>query len=151
MTGIVVLVAAITAGTYWKTVSTGAYDATFQTQSRGFEVVLAAFVFLFFKQNCNKKSKFLSHVPLVPLSLAIYLMHNILLNMMYFAGFKLDGLVDAILATFINFAMCFITMKTVATIKPLCFLATGMTYREACESCNWVYTYRKIREKQTEC
>lgn len=150
VTGILVLVVAITAGTYWKTVSTGAYDATFQSQSRGFEVVLAAFVFLFFKQNCNKKSRFLSQVPLVPLSLAIYLMHNILLSMMYVVGFKLDGIADAIMATFVNCSVCFLTMKTVATIKPLCFLATGMTYREACESCNWVYTYRKIKAKRTE-
>jgi len=151
--GIVVFLGTIIVGTYWKTVSSGEYDATFQSQSRGFEVVLASFIFLFFKQNCNKKSRILSAIPVVPLSLAIYLMHNILLSMMYFVGLKVDGVVDVLLATFINFAVCFLTMKTVATVKPLCYIATGMTYREACESCNWVFTYRRIkarREKSAE-
>lgn len=143
--GIVVLLGTIIVGTYWKTVSTGQYDATFQSQSRGFEVVLAGFIFLFFKQNCNKQSKVLSAIPVVPLSLAIYLMHNVLLSMMFHVGLRLDGVADAILATLINFVICYLTMKTVATVKPLCYLATGMTFREACASCNWIYTYRKIK------
>lgn len=145
---IFVLLATVTVGTYCKTVATGEYNSTFQSQSRGFEVMLAAFIFLFFKQNCNKKSKVLSAIPVVPLSLAIYLMHNVLLSMMFSIGLKLDGVVDVIGATLINFAVCFLTMKTVATVKPLCYLATGMTFREACESCNWVYTYRKIKGKK---
>ena len=143
LTAIVVLIAVITAGTYWKTVATGAYDQTFQTQSRGFEVILAAFIFLFFKQNCNKKSKILEKIPLVPLSLAIYLMHNILLSMMFTVGLNVDGILDVSAATLINFVFCFLVLKTVATVKPLCYLATGMTYREACESCNWIWTFRR--------
>lgn len=27
----------------------------------------------------------------------------------------------------------------------LCYLATGKTYAEACRSCNWVYTFRRLR------
>lgn len=150
ITGIVVLIAVITLGTYWKTVSTGAYDQTFQTQSRGFEVILAAFVFLLFKQNCNKKSRVLARVPLVPLSLAIYLMHNILLSMMFSVGLRVDGFWDVAAATLINFAVCFLVMKTVATVKPLCYLATGMTFREACETCNWIYTVRRIKAKRVD-
>jgi surface polysaccharide O-acyltransferase-like enzyme len=151
ITGIVVLVGAITVGTYWKTVSTGAYDQTFQTQSRGFEVILAGFVFLFFKQNLNRKSKVLERIPVVPLSLAIYLMHNILLSMMFKVGLNVDGFLDVTAATLINFAFCFLVMKTVATIKPLCYLATGITFREACETCNWIYTARKIKAKRANC
>lgn len=143
---ILALIAVITAGTYWKTIQTGSYDQTFQSQSRGFEVILAAFVFVLFKQNCNQKSRFLARVPIVPLSLAIYLMHNVLLSMMFQVGLKVDGVVDVLAATAINFIVCFFTMKTVATIKPLCYLATGMSYREACESCNWVYTMRWTRK-----
>lgn len=146
--GIVVLFATITVGTYWKTVAAGEYDATFQSQSRGFEVVLAACIFLFFKQNCNKKSRVLSAIPVVPLSLPIYLMHNVLLSMMYFVGLKVDGFIDVVGATLINFVVCFLVMKTVATVKPLCYLATGMTFREACETCNWIYTIRRIKAKQ---
>lgn len=43
------------------------------------------------------------------------------------------------------FAACFVVTKTVATIRPLCYLATGKTYAEACRSCNWVYTFRRLR------
>lgn len=148
ISGIVLLTGVITLGTYWKTLSTGAFDQTFQSQSRGFEVILAALIFVLFKQNFNRKSRLLDGVPLVPLSLAIYLMHNILLNMMFAVGLRVDGFLDALGATVLNFVICFVTMKTVATVKPLCYLATGMTYREACESCNWVYTFRKLKEKQ---
>ena len=38
-------------------------------------------------------------------------------------------------------------MKTVATIKPLCYLLTGISYKTACETCNWIYTYNKIKKK----
>ena len=54
---------------------------------------------------------------------------------------------DTVWVTIVNFAICFIVMKTVATIKPICFIATGMSYKNACESCNWIYTYRKIRKR----
>jgi hypothetical protein len=67
---------------------------------------------------------------------------------MFAVGLKLDGYIDTLAATFVNFIVCFLTVKTVATIKPLCYLATGMTYREACESCNWVYTYHKIKDRK---
>lgn len=146
--GIVVIITIITIGTWKKTIAASEFNATFLSQSRGFEVILASLIFLLFKQNCNKESKLLSKVPVVPLSLAIYLMHNILLSMMFAVGLKLDGYIDTIAATFVNFIVCFLTVKTVATIKPLCYLATGMTYREACESCNWVYTYRKIKDRK---
>lgn len=148
--GIVVLTLVITLGTYWKTTATGAFDQTFQSQSRGFEVILAALIFLLFKQNCNKKSKLLSRIPLVPLSLAIYLMHNILLSMMFSVGLKVDGFLDGVAVTLINFVVCFLTMKTVATIKPICYLATGMTFKEACESCNWIYTYRWVKDRKKQ-
>lgn len=47
--------------------------------------------------------------------------------------------------TLLAFAACFVVTKTVATIRPLCYLATGKTYAEACRSCNWVYTFRRLR------
>lgn len=52
--------------------------------------------------------------------------------------------------TLLAFAACFVVTKTVATIRPLCYLATGKTYAEACRSCNWVYTFRRLRGHSTE-
>jgi len=136
----------IVIGTYLKTVETGEYNQAFQHQAAGFEVLLAAILFLIFKQNFNKQSAFTRRVPLVPLSLPIYLMHNILLSMMFSVGVVPSNILNVLLITLVNLLICFFVMKTVATVKPLCFIATGMPYKEACNTCNWVYTFRWIKE-----
>lgn len=143
-----VILAVISTGTYYLTIKTGSFYDGFLRQSAGFEVLLAAIVFVFFKQNFNRESRILRVVPIIPLAFSIYLMHNILLSMMItlFPGaFTIKTLTDTILVTVINFVICFIVMKTVSTIKPICFLATGMSYKTACESCNWVFTYKKLK------
>ena len=137
----------ITVGTYFVTVEKAVYTQTFQNQSKGFEILLAAAIFLIFKQCFNKESKLLKVVPIVPLSLSVYFMHNILLSMMYTAGISVNSFIDPIWITAANFVICFIVLKTVATVKPLCFIATGIPYKAACNSCNWVYTYRWIKVK----
>ena len=53
---------------------------------------------------------------------------------------------DTITHTLFNFVVCFFVMKTVATIKPICYLATGMSFKAACESCNWIFTYNNIKK-----
>lgn len=140
-----VLFGVIAYGTFYLTNKNGAYSATFQDASMGFEVLLASCVFLLFKQNMNRESKFLKNVPIVPLTFSIYLMHHILLSMMTYV-FPMDTFVDTVFVTIVNFVICFFIMKTVANIKPICFIATGMSYKSACESCNWVYTKRKRKQ-----
>lgn len=140
----VALLGIITYGTYHLTVANGSYTQTFQSQSAGFEILLAACIFLLFKQNVKRESRVLKHVPIVPLSLAIYLMHGILLSMMGYWIPK-TTFADTVWVTALNFVICFFAMKTVATIKPLCFIVTGMSFKEACDTCNWVYTWRKLR------
>ncbi len=142
----IVVLAIITVGTYLFTIKNGAFDQSFQTQAAGFEVLLAALIFLLFKQNFNKPAKIIKYIPIVPLSLSIYLMHNILLNMMYAVGFKVNSFFDTIFITLLNLVICLFTMKTVATIKPICYISTGMSYKAACASCNWVFTYRWIKD-----
>lgn len=77
--------------------------------------------------------------------MAIYLMHNIFLSMLYSVGVSPRSFGGAVGVTLLVFAACFAVTKTVATVKPLCYLATGKTYAEACRSCNWVYTFRRLR------
>ena len=139
----IIVLGIIIIGTYLFTVKRGEFDQTFQNQYSGFEVILASLIFLLFKQNFNKNTKFFRVVPVIPLSLSIYLMHNILLSMM---GCKIHIVTfwDTLWVTALNFIICFVVMKTVATIKPICYIATGMPYKTACETCNWVYTYRLI-------
>lgn len=137
------VLAIIAVGTYLLTVRDGSFNQTFQSQYSGFEVILAACIFLIFKQSFNKSSGFLNVVPIIPLSLSIYLMHNILLSMMS-RSIPIVTLWDTVWVTLLDFLICFVAMKTAATIRPLCYIATGMSYKSACETCNWVYTYKRV-------
>ena len=141
------LLGIITAGTALDSRKQGFYDATFQSQNAGFEVLLAACLFLLFKQNRNKPVGTLEK-PLVALSLPIYLMHNLLLNVMYGLGFAVRNLWDLLVCTLVNLVVCYLATKTAATIKPICYLATGMSYDRACRCCNWAYTYKRLVSKE---
>lgn len=136
------VLAVIAVGTYLLTAADGSFNQTFQSQYSGFEIILAACIFLIFKQSFNRSSRLLRAVPIIPLSLSIYLMHNILLSMMS-RSIPIVTFWDTVWVTLLNFVICFVAMKTAATVRPLCYIATGMTYRTACETCNWVYTYRR--------
>ncbi len=141
------LIALISFGTFFLTERNGVFDQTFQIQSQGFEVLLASIVFLFFKQNFDRPCRFYERVPVIPLAFSIYFMHNILLSMMatvMTSYFPITTFAGTIFVTFLNFFICFIVMKTVATIKPICYLATGIPFHTACKTCNWIYTYKKI-------
>lgn len=136
-------------GTYHLTVKNGEFIQTFQNQYSGFEIVLASCVFLLFKQNCNKECKLFKAVPVLSLSLPIYLMHNILLTAMLSKMF-VNTFWDTIYVTVLNFIICFIVTKTIATIKPLCYILTGIPYSAACESCNWIFTYKRAKNVLTK-
>lgn len=115
--------------------------------------VLAACIFLLCKQTCNRPPRaWVKAVtePVVALSMAIYLMHNIFLSMLYSAGVSVRSFGSTVGVTLLVFAACFVVTKTVATVRPLCYLATGKTYAEACRSCNWVATFRGLRGHSTE-
>ena len=138
--------AVVALGTYGKTVQNGTFDQTFQSQSAGFEVMLAACLFLLAKQNLTKKSRLLTAVPVVPLSMGIYMMHNILLSVLHRFGVREQGLWDTLALTAGIFLVCFLAVKTAASIRPLCYMVTGMPYKTACKTCNWTFTFRKKKE-----
>lgn len=146
--GAAVTLAVISVGTWLLTVRTGEFNQNFQNQSSGFEIVLAACIFLLCKQTCNRPPRAWVRTALgsvVSLSMAIYLMHNIFLSMLYSVGVSPRSFGGTVGVTLLVFAACFAVTKTVATVRPLCYLATGKTYAEACRSCNWVYTFRRLR------
>lgn len=148
-----VLLAVISVGTWVRTVRTGEFNQSFQNQSAGFEIVLASCIFLLCKQTCNRPPRaWVKAVtgPVVALSMAVYLMHNIFLSMLFSVGVSVRSFGSTVGVTLLAFAACFVVTKTVATIRPLCYLATGKTYAEACRSCNWVYTFRRLRGHSTE-
>ena len=110
-------------------------------------VTLAGCIFLLCKQTLNRPSRVLRAVPVIPLSLGIYFVHNILLSVMGHYWFDFVTFKDTVVMTALNFVLSYLIIKTLATVRPLCFAATGMSWRDACASCNWVYTFRRLRGK----
>lgn len=144
--GALVLLAVITVGTAFASSAAGGYDPRFQTQSAGLEVLLAACLFLLFKQRANRSTKLLSWVPVVPLTYAIYFMHNILVGIMQ-EQHPTVTLADTLQMTAVNFIICYFVTKTAATVPVLCYAVTGLSFKEACRSCNWIYTFKRIFQK----
>lgn len=144
---VMLLWAVVTVGTWQRTKVTGTFDQTFQSQSAGFEVLLAACLFLLTKQTVSKPSQFLTAMPVIPLSVGIYMMHNILISVLHRFGVVEQGLWGTLGMTVAVFVICYLTVKTAMTVKPLCYLLTGMPYKTACKTCNWVFTFRKKRKE----
>ena len=49
--------------------------------------------------------------------------------------------------TVLIFLLSWLLAKTLASIRPLCYLFTGMPFEKACESCNWQWSVRKWKTK----
>lgn len=145
ITGIVLLLAVIVGGTWYCKTHLGYYDQRFVNQQTGFMILLAALVFLLAKQTIHTQKQL--STSLVPLTLGVYLMQSVLLELLLAVGPAIDTFWDTLWVTALTLALCWLTLKTLATVRPLCYLATGMSYREACQSCNWVYTVKKMKEK----
>jgi surface polysaccharide O-acyltransferase-like enzyme len=114
-------------------------------------VLLAACVFLFFKQNCNADTRLRRGlVPTAALSLGIYLSHNILLSVLESIGYNGSRFLFTCARAAVVLAAAALITKTLASIRPLCYIFTGMKYDEACRTCNWQYTANRLRRKKTE-
>ncbi len=146
VSGAVALLGVITVGTAFASTASGGYDARFQTQSAGLEVLLAACLFLLFKQTCNRPCKVLERFPVVPLTYAIYFMHNIVVGIMQ-EQHPTVTLWETVWMTAANVVLCYLATKTAATVPVLCYAATGLTFGEACRSCNWIYTFKRCFRK----
>ena len=139
--------AVIVIGTWQLTVRHGVYDQAFQTQAAGFEVLLAVCLFLLAKQNLDRDCIWLHRIPAVPLLLPVYLMHGVLLRVFATLDIRPMHFMGIVGCTLLNLLICYLTAKTLATVRPLCYLFTGMSYEKACGSCNWVYSVRRWRKK----
>ena len=140
----------IVIGTYVRTRSHGYYDPAFQTQSAGFEVLLAASVFLLAKQGPERPGRLLGAVPIAPLTLPIYLMHGPALLVLQFFGVDPQRFPLILGQSILLMAACYLASKTLASIRPLCYITTGLRFDAACQSCNWQWTFRKRNTKEAD-
>lgn len=145
----VALLGVISAGSWVLMEQNVEYTESFVNQNAGFEVALAACIFLLWKQNYKKAPPpFLR--PAAALTFPIYLMHGVLLTLVVNLGFGPQGFLGAVRVSVLIFLTCFLCMKTAASVKPFCFLITGIRYEDACRTCNWQYTLRTLRVKASQ-
>ena len=130
--------AVIAVGTHIRTAAAGSFDETFYSQSGGFEVAQAACVFLLAKQNISKSPRMIRSI--VPLLMGVYLMHSIVLRVFSVFAFEPASFQGTIGITILVFILCCLAIKTVMSIKPLCYLFTGIRYADASQSCSWQHT-----------
>ena len=81
------------------------------------------------------------------MSFGIYLMHNLLNRVLSYFGWEVTGVLTVFMKTAVIVILCYLVIKTLATIKPICFLASGVPYSTANESFNWRYTIRKLNSR----
>lgn len=138
----------ITFMTYRLTLQNGGYTSTYQSQGRGFEILLAACIFLLGKQLWNRSLGFVNQIisPLAALAFPVYLMHNIIISMMPQTWLPRQTAPELLFSTLLIAIVCYLMIKTAATIPPLCYITTGMNFRTACSTCNWVYTVRCLKQ-----
>ena len=138
-------IAFITLGTWHETVISGEYSDLFQSQSSGPEILLAACIFIFFKQNFNCDSR-LRHAisPLVSLSLGIYLIHDFLISYMHIYIWREETARHVLPVTAAILAVSYIIIKTLASIPVISYALAGLPFRSACISCNWLFTFKKV-------
>ena len=138
-----VLWAGITLGTRLVSFRNNAYTAAFQQQHSGYEVVLAACIFLLCKQKLNRKPHKFLMLPKSQLLMAVYLLHNLLLSILLAKGIVAKGFFDTLLLTLANYGVSYCLVKTLASVKPLSYLFTGIPYKTACAHCNWMALFRR--------
>jgi len=115
--------AVITIGTWYLTTSSGAYNARFQSQAGGYELLLAACIFLLAKQNLSRSPRIIKFMA--PLTFGIYLMHNVLNSVLISLGMVSFGFTSTCIKTLVILVACTVFLALASLVKPLRFLVTG--------------------------
>ena len=117
----------ITAGTVVLSKRTGEYQAAFQSQTAGFEVALAACVFLLVKQSRLSRFSKLQRAAqtLAPLTFPVYLCHALLLRLL-FAFWTPLSFLSVIAAAAAVFAVSMLLAWCLSLIPVLSFLSCGI-------------------------
>ena len=125
----------------------GNYNVPYHVQGSGLQVCLAGCLFLLFRQNVRRPAKIFELVPLLPLSYAIYFFHVIVMELFFGLAWMPSSAGETLLFTAANIAFSYLMIKTAASIKLTCYPATGLSYAQACQSCNWQYTFARLKKR----
>lgn len=143
----ILLLAVITLGTWQHSAALNTYQADFQNQRAGFEVLLAGCIFLLCRQKLSQPRPRLQRIlaPVVALTYPLYLVHVLLLELCYAVGIYPLTFSGVTLLTVVVFFAALVGMITLTTVKPLCYLFTGIPYEDACRRCNWIALWHMLR------
>lgn len=141
--------ALIAAGTWIKTVEIEKYSEFFKSYSRIFTLVLSVAIFLFVKELFAQKSLKgrLKNIfrTLSALSFGVYLVHNLLVDLIsrkvaLWPASSLGTMLMSYGAVLLASIFCTVILSS---IKPFCFVFTGLSFENACATCNLQYFFRK--------
>lgn len=122
---------------------TACYD--YFNQHYGPIILLAVLIFLIFKNIANKKTAFFEIFPIIPLLMGIYFSHIYLVYICNRYVYLPTGFLDTFLTSIIIFIASFVLSKIASSIIGLSYLFCGIRYKQACNTCNIQYTFKKIR------
>jgi len=140
--------ALIVADTWRLSALAGRYTQRLQGQNLFCMVLLAVCVFLLLKETCyhfgpgRRWWKSLLR-RLSPLSFGVYLMHGLVLQLLPLLGIRIQFWRGALLGLFVTTLTCLGGIFLLASVRPLCYPFTGLTYRAACGSCNLRFLTRE--------
>lgn len=127
-------------------IAAGDYESPYHNQTMGMEVWLAACIFMLLRQNVKAPCKLLAVWPVLPFSYAIYFFHVIVMELFFGLGWLPGSFPETVLFTAANIIICYLLIKTAASIRPLCYAAIGVKYADACKSCNWQYSIARLKK-----
>ncbi len=113
----------------------GEYNSVYQSQNRFFIGALSVCMFLFFlykkaPEPIQAVARWLSQ-----LSFGVYLTHGYMLRKVFYMV-PLEGWGRSTALFMLTLVFCLLLTFVLASIRPLCFICTGMTWKAACRSCN---------------
>lgn len=128
-------------GTSFLSIYKGVYIGSFQSVGCIFTTILSVTVFLLVKQNVGYKQKYMNPVVsiLATNSFCIYLMHNTFISLFSYYIWGATNALMAVTLLFITLSFCLISGIILSSFKWLSFVFTGVPYKKACDSCNYIY------------
>ncbi len=141
-----VFVALIAIATYLKSAAMETYVEQFKSYVSLYVIILSSAVFVLTKKMPEniKFGKSLSFIS--SLSFGIYLMHNVVISVLNSKGFLGTDILTVLTRFAITILLCIIALIFVTSIKPICYLFTGISYKSACESCNLFFLLKSLKK-----
>lgn len=144
--------AVISLGSWWKTIETGSYSEIFKVYSRLFILILSIAVFLLAKELMAERRlpRTVSGIlqVLSNTSFGVYLLHNLVVDFVSSHEVNLwpaGSIHTLFLSYFVILLISLACIIMLASCKLTCYAFTGMTYENACKTCNIQYFLNRLR------